>query len=54
MVVKHINKTTFDLFYDIGWENWGRFQITDKKVQQIQGKEVPKNILAFLNKRYSK
>jgi len=50
----HISATCFDIFYNIGWENWGRFIIRDNKVHQIAGKEVPKNIKSFLDKRYSK
>lgn len=54
MNVKHINKTTFDVFFDNGWDNWARFQKNGSGVTQIDGVEVPKPIISFLNKRYSK
>jgi hypothetical protein len=54
MVVKHITGNLFDIFFGIGWENWGRFQLENNKLTQIKGKEIPKNIFLFLNKRYCK
>lgn len=54
MLVKHINKTTFDIFFNTGWENWGRFQIENNKLKQIGGTSVPYNIITFLNKRHCK
>ena len=55
MKVIHINAHTFDIFYNIGWENWARFKITrDKKLIQTNGMAVPKNIQIFLEKRYQK
>lgn len=54
MVVKHITKSTFDVFFDSGWENWARYEVTNGKLKQIAGLTPPKNIFMFLNKRYSK
>ena len=52
MVVKHLSKTEFDVFFNQGWEDWGRFEVKNKKLIQTAGVEVPKNIISFLNKRY--
>lgn len=53
MKVLHLNQKTFDIFFNQGWENWARFQIDgNKKLQQVAGVEVPKNIKLFLEKRY--
>lgn len=55
MKVIHLNSFTFDVFYNEGWENWARYKVTkDKKVVQIRGVAVPKNIQNFLEKRYQK
>lgn len=54
MLVKHINKSTFDVFFDNGWENWARFLVKNNKLHQIAGIAVPKPIESFLNKRYTK
>ena len=54
MLVKHINKNTFDIWFDTGWENWARFEVTKKGVNQVGGVEVPKPIISFLTKRYVK
>jgi len=54
MLIKHINKNTFDLFFNNGWDNWARFEVTNNKLQQQAGVQVPANITSFLNKRYCK
>ena len=54
MKVLHIHNNLFDIFFNIGWENWARFAIRNGKLLQVSGVEVPKNILLFLNKRYAK
>jgi len=54
MIVKHINKTTFDVFFDSGWENWARFQVENGTLKQVNGVSTPANIRAFLEKRYKK
>ena len=54
MLVKHITSTEFDIFYNQGWEHWGRFEIQNNKLIQTKGTEVPKNITTFLTKRYCK
>jgi len=54
MKVIHITPKTFDIFYNIGWNNWGRFIVQKEQVQQIAGEPVPNNIKTFLTKRYIK
>lgn len=54
MKVMHINSKLFDIFFNIGWENWARFSIHNNKISQVAGIEVPRNIMAFLQKRYQK
>jgi hypothetical protein len=54
MLVKHITKNRFDVFYNDGWENWARFEVKGGKTMQIAGVPAPKNIGAYLDKRYSK
>ena len=54
MIVKHITKTEFDIFYNSGWENWGRFEVQGDKLVQTKGNPVPQNITTILTKRYIK
>jgi len=54
MLVKHIAKNEFDVFFNKGWDNWARFQVENKKLTQVKGVEVPSNIISFLEKRYCK
>lgn len=54
MIVKHIAKNQFDIFFDTGWENWARFTIENKSLKQTAGVSIPKNIQTFLEKRYIK
>ena len=52
MKVMHISANEFDIFYNTGWEYWARFEIHNKKLYQVAGAPVPKNIQLFLEKRY--
>jgi hypothetical protein len=58
MLIKHVNKKVFDLFYNNGWENWARFQISKtndhhRKIEQIAGDPaIPGGIIQFLEKKY--
>ena len=54
MLVKHLSKTEFDIFFNSGWENWARFQLKGKHLVQTKGVTVPTNIQSFLTKRYCK
>lgn len=54
MIVKHITKNKFDIFYNSGWENWARFEVQENKLNQTKGNPVPTNITTFLTKRYIK
>jgi len=54
MLIKHINKNTFDLFFNNGWDNWARFEVKGTQLHQVNGVQVPTNITSFLNKRYCK
>ena len=54
MLVKHISKNEFDVFFNSGWENWARFEVRDKQLLQTKGVQEPSNIQSFLNKRYLK
>ena len=52
MLVKHLSKNTFDVFFNKGWENWARFEVQGKNLKQTNGIQVPNNIQEFLTKRY--
>lgn len=58
MLIKHVNKKVFDLFFNSGWENWARFEIikTDqhkRQLKQIAGEHtVPPGIRQYLDKKY--
>ena len=52
MLVKHLSKNTFDVFFNKGWENWARFEVQGKQLSQVGGVHVPNNIQTFLNNRY--
>jgi hypothetical protein len=54
MLVKHLSKNTFDVFFNKGWENWARFEVMNNKLAQVGGVHVPNNIQTFLNNRYCK
>lgn len=54
MLVKHLSKNEFDVFWNKGWDNWARFTVENKNLIQVKGVEVPKNIQAFLTNRYCK
>ena len=40
IVVRRLNPTTVDIFTGNGWDNWSRFQKTDKGPKLIGGKPV--------------
>ena len=52
MLVKHLSKNEFDIFWNKGWENCARFEIMNNKLAQVGGVHVPNNIQTFLNNRY--
>lgn len=52
MLVKHITKNEFDVFFNKGWENWARYELQNGKLVQTKGVQVPDNIKTFLDKRY--
>ena len=37
MLVKHLSKNTFDVFFNKGWENWARFEVQGKQLSQVGG-----------------
>jgi hypothetical protein len=37
MFIKKVDKTTLDVFVDLGWENWSRFDISGKAPKLIKG-----------------
>ena len=56
MLIKHVNRNTFDVFLESGWENWSRFKIKFGKVNelfQIKGTRVPRAVMADLTQRYN-
>jgi len=56
MKIIHVNRNTFDVFLDTGWENWSRFKIKFGKVNelfQIKGTRVPKSVMNDLVQRYN-
>lgn len=56
MLIKHINKNTFDIFYNVGWDYPARFEITQdnnkRTIEQKKGEKVPAPIFHYLNKKY--
>ncbi len=52
MLIKNVNGTTFDVFFNNGWENWGRFTVANKQLQQIAGVAVPGSIINYLKKKH--
>lgn len=52
MLIKKVNKTQIDVFFNEGWDNWGRFSIDNNKVSQLCGVKFPPNILMYLKKKY--
>lgn len=53
MLIKNINKNTFDLFFNNGWENWARFSVASGKLQQTCGVNVPASIIGYLKKKHN-
>lgn len=52
MLIKFIDHNTFDVFYNKGWNNWGRFKLEGKALTQTHGFPVPANIQNYLAKKY--
>lgn len=56
MKIIHVNRNTFDVFLNEGWDNWSRFKIKFGKVNelfQIKGPRVPKAVLVELTQKYN-
>jgi hypothetical protein len=58
IVVKQLTKTTVDVFTGNGWENWSRFERTNKGPMLIAGQSVSpeeyqevKNVLSPRNQK---
>jgi hypothetical protein len=54
MKVLHVTKSTFDVFFNSGWDNWGRFAIVNNELKQVAGVPIPNAIRTFLKNRYTK
>jgi uncharacterized membrane protein len=57
MLIKHVTKKTFDVFFNNGWENWARFEIVknekhQRKLKQVAGEQIPTGIAQFLERKY--
>ena len=35
MLIKKVNKNTFDIFFNDGWDNWGRFSTEQNELTKI-------------------
>ena len=56
MLIKRLNPTTFDVFWNNGWEYWARFhRETDSTLKFINGKQMPTKLFqqfrSIINKR---
>lgn len=44
MVIKQVNRNTFDIFVGIGWENWTRLKVDNKRLLLKAGKPLDKQV----------
>ena len=56
MLIKRCNPTTFDVFWNIGWDSWARFhRESDGALKHIAGKQMPTKLFqqfrSIINKR---
>lgn len=56
MVIKRVNVSTFDVFWNKGWESWARFTRTPEgSLKLIGGKQMPTQLFqqfrAIINKK---
>ena len=56
MLIKRCNPTTFDVFWNTGWEYWARFhRESDGSLKHINGKQMPTKLFqqfrSIINKR---
>ena len=56
MLIKRCNSTTFDIFWNTGWESWARFhREPDGALKHVNGKQMPtklfQQVRAIINKR---
>lgn len=56
MLIKRVNTTTFDVFWNNGWEYWARFhRESDGALKPINGKQMPTKLFqqfrSIINKR---
>lgn len=55
MLVKNVSHNVLDVFFDKGFENWGRVKVEKQKgnriLQQTMGKPLPGEILTYLRRR---
>ena len=56
MLIKKLNDSTFDVFWNKGWESWARFQrSTSGALQLVGGKVMPSQLFqqfkSILNKK---
>ena len=56
MLIKLVNPTTFDVFWNNGWDYWARFhRESDGALKHVNGKQMPTKLFqqfrAIINKR---
>ena len=56
MLIKRCNPTTFDVFWNNGWEYWARFhRESDGSLKHLAGKQMPTKLFqqfrSIINKR---
>jgi len=56
MLIKRVNPTTFDVFWNNGWDYWARFhRESDGALKHVNGKQMPTKLFqqfrAIINKR---
>ena len=56
MLIKRCNPTTFDVFWNNGWDYWARFhRESDGSLKHINGKQMPTKLFqqfrSIINKR---
>jgi len=57
MLIKHITKKVFDVFFNTGWEHWARFELVkndkyERKLVQIKGDPAPHGVVTYVNRIY--
>lgn len=49
-IVKQVQGGTWDIFTEIGWENWTRVHVSRERCYVVNGKRIPVSILKAVHK----